>query len=81
MIVKSPAFLPITESILGKGVVWAEGENHRKQRRLVAPAFRFVAAFTKSELSTQRFVSTEAVKDMADEIAQCAAKVYIMNLV
>ncbi|TFY67129.1 hypothetical protein EVJ58_g1823 [Rhodofomes roseus] len=37
--VKSPAFRPPVSNVLGKGVVWAEGEDHKKQRRVLAPAF------------------------------------------
>ena len=38
-IVKSPAFRPPVANVLGKGVVWAEGDDHKKQRRVLAPAF------------------------------------------
>ncbi|PCH35326.1 hypothetical protein WOLCODRAFT_79403 [Wolfiporia cocos MD-104 SS10] len=37
--VKSPAFRPPVANVLGEGVVWAEGDDHKKQRRLLAPAF------------------------------------------
>ncbi|THH19339.1 hypothetical protein EW146_g1797 [Bondarzewia mesenterica] len=37
--VKAPMFRPIVVKLLGKGLVWAEGEEHRHQRRLLAPAF------------------------------------------
>ncbi|KAF5367489.1 hypothetical protein D9758_003729 [Tetrapyrgos nigripes] len=37
--VKAPAFLPIVDKLLGRGIVWAEGEEHKHQRRLLAPAF------------------------------------------
>ncbi|KAF9019110.1 cytochrome P450 [Hymenopellis radicata] len=37
--VKSPEFRPTAEKWLGKGVVWAEGEEHKQQRRVLAPAF------------------------------------------
>ncbi|KAF8824724.1 hypothetical protein HHX47_DHR7000296 [Lentinula edodes] len=37
--VKSPAYRPIVKRILGKGIVYAEGEEHKHQRRLLAPAF------------------------------------------
>ncbi|KZT71850.1 cytochrome P450 [Daedalea quercina L-15889] len=37
--VKSPAFRPPVANVLGKGVVWAEGDDHKKQRRVLAPAF------------------------------------------
>ncbi|KAM5537674.1 hypothetical protein V8D89_008752 [Ganoderma adspersum] len=37
--VKSPAFRPPVANVLGKGLVWAEGEDHKAQRRIIAPAF------------------------------------------
>ncbi|KAH9852216.1 cytochrome P450 [Lenzites betulinus] len=37
--VKSPAFRPPVANVLGKGLVWAEGEDHQNQRRIIAPAF------------------------------------------
>ncbi|KAJ4480254.1 cytochrome P450 [Lentinula aciculospora] len=37
--VKSPAFRPLVQKLLGKGIVYAEGEDHKHQRRLLAPAF------------------------------------------
>ncbi|KAI0631192.1 cytochrome P450 [Trametes polyzona] len=37
--VKSPAFRPPVANVLGKGLVWAEGEDHKTQRRIIAPAF------------------------------------------
>ncbi|OCH85026.1 cytochrome P450 [Obba rivulosa] len=37
--VKSPAFRPPVANVLGKGLVWAEGDDHKKQRRILTPAF------------------------------------------
>ncbi|KAA1475229.1 cytochrome P450 [Dentipellis sp. KUC8613] len=37
--VKSPVFRPPVANLLGRGLVWAEGEEHKKQRRILAPAF------------------------------------------
>ncbi|KAF7319134.1 hypothetical protein HMN09_00249800 [Mycena chlorophos] len=37
--VKSPAFRPPIENIIGRGLVWAEGEDWQRQRKLLAPAF------------------------------------------
>lgn len=37
--VKSPVFRPPVANLLGKGLVWAEGDDHKKQRRIIAPAF------------------------------------------
>ncbi|KAI0642733.1 cytochrome P450 [Trametes meyenii] len=37
--VKSPAFRPPVANVLGKGLVWAEGDDHKAQRRIIAPAF------------------------------------------
>ncbi|EED83115.1 predicted protein [Postia placenta Mad-698-R] len=37
--VKSPAFRPPVANVLGKGLVWAEGDDHKNQRRILATAF------------------------------------------
>jgi len=37
---KSPVFRPLVDRLLGHGIVWAEGEEHKKQRKLFNPAFR-----------------------------------------
>ncbi|KAK0216094.1 cytochrome P450 [Armillaria fumosa] len=37
--IKAPAFRPIVKSFIGRGLVWAEDDEHRHQRKLVAPAF------------------------------------------
>ncbi|KAJ3991976.1 cytochrome P450 [Lentinula boryana] len=37
--VKAPAFRPIIARLIGSGIVYAEGEEHKYQRRLLAPAF------------------------------------------
>ncbi|KAF9067245.1 cytochrome P450 [Rhodocollybia butyracea] len=37
--VKPPTLLHVVEKILGHGLAWAEGEDHKYQRRLLAPAF------------------------------------------
>lgn len=36
---KSQAFQPIVVKVVGRGVAWAEGEEHKFQRRLLVPAF------------------------------------------
>ncbi|KAK0189593.1 hypothetical protein F5146DRAFT_630562 [Armillaria mellea] len=36
---KAPAFLPLTDKLIGKGVIYAQGNEHKHQRRLIAPAF------------------------------------------
>ena len=40
--VKSPAFRPPISNLLGRGVVWAEGDEHRVQRKIISPAFSYV---------------------------------------
>ncbi|KAJ7468094.1 cytochrome P450 [Mycena latifolia] len=55
--VKSPAFRPTIMNILGKGLVWAEGEDWHRQRKILSPAF-----------------SSEAVKEMAPAIYECAER-------
>ncbi|EIM88819.1 cytochrome P450 [Stereum hirsutum FP-91666 SS1] len=37
--VKSPIFRPPIANLLGRGLVWAEGDDHKLQRRILAPAF------------------------------------------
>ncbi|ESK92562.1 cytochrome p450 [Moniliophthora roreri MCA 2997] len=37
--VKAPVFRPLIQKLLGRGIVWAEGEEHKYQRKLLAPAF------------------------------------------
>ncbi|KII87864.1 hypothetical protein PLICRDRAFT_42386 [Plicaturopsis crispa FD-325 SS-3] len=37
--VKSPAFRPPVANVIGKGLVWAEGDEHKLMRRILAPAF------------------------------------------
>ncbi|KAK7047846.1 hypothetical protein VNI00_006174 [Paramarasmius palmivorus] len=37
--VKSPVFRPLVQKLLGRGIVWAEGDDHKQQRKLLAPAF------------------------------------------
>ncbi|KII84091.1 hypothetical protein PLICRDRAFT_179772 [Plicaturopsis crispa FD-325 SS-3] len=37
--IKSPGVVPHVASMLGKGLPWAEGAEHRFQRRILSPAF------------------------------------------
>ncbi|KAJ7668936.1 cytochrome P450 [Mycena rosella] len=37
--VKSPVFRPLIMNILGKGVIWAEGKDWHRQRKVLSPAF------------------------------------------
>ncbi|KAJ7665967.1 cytochrome P450 [Mycena polygramma] len=37
--VKSPAFRPPIENILGRGLVWAEGDDWHRQRKILSSAF------------------------------------------
>ncbi|KAK0452044.1 cytochrome P450 [Desarmillaria tabescens] len=56
---KAPEFLPIVESQLGKGIVYVSGDEHRRQRRLLAPAFTLGAVKGMSDdvvECTQRFI-------------------------
>ena len=39
---KSRPFQHIVTKLLGKGLVWAEGEEHKRQRKLLGPAFTCV---------------------------------------
>jgi cytochrome P450 len=45
--VKSPAFRPPISNLLGRGVVWAEGDEHRIQRKIISPAFSYVSFSTR----------------------------------
>ncbi|KAK0449598.1 cytochrome P450 [Desarmillaria tabescens] len=55
----SQTFEPIVVKVVGRGVAWAEGEEHKFQRRLLY-------ATTSYRLS--------AVKGLADDVLQCAEK-------
>ncbi|PBK80614.1 cytochrome P450 [Armillaria gallica] len=60
---KAPAFLPLTDKLLGKGVVYAQGDEHKHQRRLIAPAFTLGAVKGMSDdvvECTQKFVERVA---------------------
>ncbi|SJL01235.1 uncharacterized protein ARMOST_04553 [Armillaria ostoyae] len=60
---KAPEFLPIVESQLGKGIVYVSGDEHRRQRRLLAPAFTLGAVKGMSDdivECTQRLVQRVA---------------------
>ncbi|ESK84361.1 cytochrome p450 [Moniliophthora roreri MCA 2997] len=37
--VKSPVFRPLVERLLGRGLIWAEHDEHRQQRKVLNPAF------------------------------------------
>ncbi|KAJ7891219.1 cytochrome P450 [Mycena olivaceomarginata] len=41
--IKSPAFQPVVVKVVGRGVVWAEGDEHKFQRKMVSPAFSISA--------------------------------------
>ncbi|KAJ6584069.1 cytochrome P450 [Mycena vulgaris] len=41
--IKSPAIRPLIVKTVGRGLVWAEGDEHKFQRRLVSPAFSISA--------------------------------------
>jgi cytochrome P450 len=56
--IKSPAFQPIVVEFAGRGVGWAEGDEHKFQRRMISPAFSLVfSSFISRRLSqiTQDF--------------------------
>ncbi|KAJ7573484.1 cytochrome P450 [Mycena floridula] len=81
---KAPAFLPLTTKLLGRGVVWAHGEEHKRQRRLITPAFTvaaikgmepdvLVCAETLSTRLKARIMSqgSEVVVNIEPEVASC----------
>ncbi|KAE9383393.1 cytochrome P450 [Gymnopus androsaceus JB14] len=41
--IKSPAFQPLVVKVGGRGLIWAEGDEHRFQRKMVSPAFSISA--------------------------------------
>ncbi|KAF9072869.1 cytochrome P450 [Rhodocollybia butyracea] len=81
--VKAPAFLRLVERLAGKCLAWAEGEDHKYQRRLLAPAFTSgaVEAMTDDIFSCVEKMSQNLrtltgpdanVVDMAPVISTCA---------
>lgn len=81
---KAPAFLPLTDKLIGKGVVYAQGDEHKHQRRLIAPAFTLGAVKGMSDdvvECTQRFVERvtkhvgsqgyETTMDIAPFVSAC----------
>ncbi|KAH8806504.1 cytochrome P450 [Flagelloscypha sp. PMI_526] len=58
--IKSPAFSDLFVRFVGKGIVWADGDNHKWQRRMVSPAFSPQAIRKMAPavmLSTEKMVS------------------------
>ncbi|KAG8920224.1 hypothetical protein FRC02_001101 [Tulasnella sp. 418] len=47
--VKSPVIRPLIERLLGRGIVWAEGEEHRRQRSVLASVFTAEAVRSSDE--------------------------------
>ncbi|KAG0700467.1 cytochrome P450 [Suillus ampliporus] len=41
--VRTPLALTILEAVVGRGLLWAHGESHRRQRKALTPAFSNVA--------------------------------------
>ncbi|KAJ6584073.1 cytochrome P450 [Mycena vulgaris] len=41
--IKSPVLRPLFAKITGRGILWAEGDEHKFQRKLVSPAFSISA--------------------------------------
>ncbi|KAK0200879.1 cytochrome P450 [Desarmillaria ectypa] len=67
--VKAPEFRPTAERWLGKGVVWAEGDEHKHQRRLLAPAFTLAAVkgMTDDVIACVERVSYRLSKHLASQ--------------
>ncbi|KAF9022379.1 cytochrome P450 [Hymenopellis radicata] len=67
--VKSPEFRPTAEKWLGKGVVWAEGEEHKQQRRVVAPAFTLasVKRMTDDVIACAESLNARLFKHLASQ--------------
>lgn len=77
---KSPAFEPVVVKIIGRGIVWAEGEEHKFQRRLLVPAFTQVIVTSMTITYATTSYRLSAVKGMADDVLQCAEKVFVALL-
>ncbi|KAK0482383.1 cytochrome P450 [Armillaria novae-zelandiae] len=71
---KSQAFEPIVVKYVGRGVAWAEGEEHKFQRRLLVPAFTQVVVTSATIAYEIPSCRLSAVKGMADDVLQCAEK-------
>ena len=39
---KSPLFRPLIDRLLGRSLVWAEGDDHKRMRTLLNPVFTYV---------------------------------------
>ncbi|KAL0581732.1 hypothetical protein V5O48_000314 [Marasmius crinis-equi] len=74
--VKAPAFRPLMAKLLGPGIVWAEGDEHRRQRKLIAPAFRspILSCIETLNADDTRIYSTGAIQGMFDDIYSSAEK-------
>ncbi|KAK0232149.1 cytochrome P450 [Armillaria nabsnona] len=73
-IFQSPAFEPIVVKVVGRGIVWAEGEEHKFQRRLLVPAFTQGMAddvLQSSELERQEDIN-KGVFNLSLYIPACA---------
>ena len=74
--VKSPAFRPPISNLMGEGLVWAEGEDHMRQRKLLASSFTLVLSTRPllRMLIPAFYCSQDAVKKMASDISECSEK-------
>ncbi|KIY51555.1 cytochrome P450 [Fistulina hepatica ATCC 64428] len=77
---KAPAFLPVTIKLIGRGVVWAHGEEHKRQRRMITPAFTIAAVRGMEDAiveSTERLVNVaggakgETTVNIEPQVASC----------
>ncbi|KAA1474631.1 cytochrome P450 [Dentipellis sp. KUC8613] len=67
---KRPDAREVTRMILGRGIVWADGHGHQRQRRIMSPAFS--AAQLKSFLPLFQRYGLKLVEKLRGEIASGA---------
>ncbi|KAG2144211.1 cytochrome P450 [Suillus clintonianus] len=65
--VKTPLALALTEASIGKGLLWSEGETHRRQRKALTPAFSNAAI---RKLTSVFYDSAYKVKGKWDTIIE-----------
>ena len=57
-------------------MVWAEGDEHRQQRKLLAPAFTYVSLTGRvNDLRHLSICSLAAVKGMTEDVIDCVESV------
>ncbi|TFY55001.1 hypothetical protein EVG20_g9479 [Dentipellis fragilis] len=68
-----------TRLILGQGLVWAHGETHQRQRKIMNPAF--TVPQLKSFLGVFQQHGTKLVQKWKDEMSSSSSNASVMNIV